>query len=150
MFIDQLANTAVDSTLPPHVRRAIEYLRTTEMASVPQGRYELDGDRLVALVQEYTTKAAADCKWEAHRKYIDVQYVVRGVERMGYVDIAAVREVEKYDADRDVAFFEPGHNYVTVPAGTFAVFWPHDVHSPQCAVDEPSPVRKVVVKVAVE
>jgi YhcH/YjgK/YiaL family protein len=149
MFIDQLANPAVDAALTPPLQRALAYLRTTDVATVPPGRYELDGDRLVAMVQEYTTKPAADCKWEAHRKYIDVQYVVHGIERMGYVDIAATREIEKYDPERDVAFFEPGHNYVTVPAGTFTVFWPHDVHAPQCAVDALVSVRKVVVKVAV-
>ncbi len=53
------------------------------MRAVALGRHDLDGDDLFALVQEYTTRAADECVWEAHRRYIDVQFVVTGAERMG-------------------------------------------------------------------
>jgi biofilm protein TabA len=150
MLIDRLSNTSTALLLPARLQRALDYLRVTDMAAVPLGRHELDGDRIFALVQEYMTRPADDCKWEAHRKYIDVQHVVRGVERMGYTPIADTRVREAYDIDRDVAFFDPGGDYVTVREGMFTVFWPHDVHAPQCAAGSPQLVRKVVVKVAVE
>jgi YhcH/YjgK/YiaL family protein len=112
------------------------------------GRHDLDGDRAFALVQEYTTRKADDCKWEAHRMYIDVQYVVRGAERMGYANITTAHEREPYDAARDVAFFEPGEDYVTVREGMLAIFGPEDVHAPCGAAGHPTPVRKIIVKVA--
>jgi YhcH/YjgK/YiaL family protein len=101
-----------------------------------------------ALVQEYTTRKSNECKWEAHRMYFDVQYVVRGAERMGYANIAGARELEPYDAARDVAFFEPGEDYVTVREGMVAIFGPEDVHAPCGAAGQPTPVRKIIVKVA--
>lgn len=82
--------------------------------------------------------------------YIDIQYVVEGVERMGYVNRSYARERTPYDADRDVAFYEPGEDYLTVRAGVVAIFGPEDVHSPSVAAGAPSPVRKIVIKAAVE
>jgi YhcH/YjgK/YiaL family protein len=90
-------------------------------------RHDLDGDRLFALVQEYTTRAAEQCVWEAHRRYIDVQFMAVGAERMGYAPLATMREREPYDAARDVAFFEPGTEFVTIQEGMFAIFGPEDV-----------------------
>jgi biofilm protein TabA len=146
MIADRLANRSVDDRVPARVRQALEYLRTTDMAAIPPGRHELDGDRLFALVQEYTTRPADECVWEAHRKYIDIQYVVRGAERIGHHARAQAVEREPYDPVRDVALFEPGASYVTVTAGGFAIFGPEDVHSPGVALGDPATVRKVVVK----
>jgi YhcH/YjgK/YiaL family protein len=148
MIIDRLENATLLNGLPPRLRQALDFLRGTDLRAVAVGRHEIDGDRLFALVQEYTTRGADDCAWEAHRRYIDVQYVVRGEERMGYANIGQAREREPYDPARDVAFFEPGEDFVTVRAGMLAVFAPEDVHSPCGAAGKPGPVRKVVVKAA--
>jgi YhcH/YjgK/YiaL family protein len=147
VIIDRLAGSALDLGLAPGIRRALEYLRTADLRSAPVGRLEIDGDRLFALLQDYRTRPAGECVWEAHRRYTDVQFVVLGVERMGYLPLADAREREPYDAERDVAFFEPGSDYLTVRAGMFAIFTPRDVHSPSVAAADPAPVRKVVVKV---
>jgi biofilm protein TabA len=151
MIIDRLDNRDATLEVSPRVLQALDYLRSTDLRSLPVGRHDLDGDRLFALVQEYTPRAAQDCVWEAHRKYIDVQYVVQGVERMGVANIAQMRIREPYDPARDVAFFAPGSDYIMVAAGSFAIFWPEDVHSPGVSVDDTAPaaVRKVVVKAAV-
>jgi len=149
MIIDRLANTTPLYQLPARLARALDYLRTTDMRTVALGRHDLDGDDLFALVQEYTTRAADQCVWEAHRRYIDVQFVVTGAERMGVASLAQMREREAYDAARDVAFFEPGSEFVTIRAGMFAIFGPEDVHSPGHAAGEPAVVRKVVVKASV-
>jgi YhcH/YjgK/YiaL family protein len=150
MIIDRLANESPFYQLPSGLTRALEYLRATDMRSVALGRHDLDGDRLFALVQEYTTRSADQCVWEAHRRYVDVQFVVTGAERMGVASLAHLREREAYDAARDVAFFEPGTEFVTIRAGVFAIFGPEDVHSPCHAAGRPGLVRKVVVKVAVD
>ena len=149
MIVDRLGNRSVDAHVPPRVRQALEYLRTTDLAAVPLGRHEIDGDRLFALVQEYDTRPPDDCVWEAHRRYVDVQYVVRGAERMGHASIGDMVPRVDYDAEKDVALFEPGSRFVTVTAGMVAIFGPDDVHSPCNAVENPQPVRKVVIKVSV-
>jgi YhcH/YjgK/YiaL family protein len=148
VLIDRLDNPAVIRALDSRLKTAVDYLRNTSLTTLSLGRHDVDGDRVFALVQEYTTRKPEECVWEAHRMYIDVQYVVRGTERMGYANIADAREREAYDSARDVAFFEPGTDYVTVREGMFAIFGPEDVHSPCGAAGQPAPVRKIIVKVA--
>jgi YhcH/YjgK/YiaL family protein len=148
VIIDRLADTPLYAYLPKPLAQALDYLRRTDLALAAVGRHDVQGDRLFALVQDYTTRPADQCVWEAHRKYIDVQYVVWGVERIGYSHLTSATEREAYDPDRDVAFFEPGGDYVTVRAGIFVIFRPEDVHSPSVAAGAPAAVRKVVVKVA--
>lgn len=149
MIVDRLSNPAPLYQLPDRLSRALEYLRATDLRALALGRHDIDGDRLFALVQEYTTRTADECVWEAHRRYVDVQFVARGEERMGYSLLSQMREREPYDPARDVAFFEPGGEYVTIRAGMFAIFGPEDVHSPCHIAGSPARVRKVVVKAAV-
>ena len=113
------------------------------------GRHELDGDKVFALVQQYQTKPLAEGKWEAHRKYIDVQYVAAGVEKIGWAPVSRLKVTELYDETKDVAFYTGKGDFVTVPAGWFVILFPEDAHMPSIAVDAPSPVTKVVVKVKV-
>jgi biofilm protein TabA len=150
MIVDRLGNRSVDAYVPPRVRQALEYLRAADMSAVPIGRHALDGDRLYAIVQEYVTKPADQCVWEAHRRYIDVQYVVHGAERIGHAPLARSGERVPYDGERDVALYDPGTQFVTLTAGMLAIFGPDDVHSPGGAVDEPRSVRKVVIKAAID
>ena len=81
--------------------------------------------------------------------YIDVQYVVKGVERIGHVPITRVVERTPYDPERDVTLYERGESFVTLPAGSFAIFGPDDVHSPCVSATGPASVRKVVVKASI-
>jgi YhcH/YjgK/YiaL family protein len=150
MIIDRLGSRFSVSSLPPRLREALEWLRATDLRAISAGRHAIDGDNLFALVQEYTTRNAGDCRWEAHRMYTDVQYVVSGSERMGFSNISDARELEGYDAARDVAFFEPGEDFITVHAGMFAIFTPDDVHAPCGAAGKPATVRKIVMKAAID
>ena len=150
MIVDRLENSAATLPLAPRLRQGLEWLRRTDLRTLPEGRHDIDHDRLFALVQEYTTRSAAECRWEAHLKYTDIQYVVRGAERMGYTNITRTSGIQPYDPERDVAFFAPGTDFVTVHAGMFAIFAPEDVHAPGGAAGEPEVVRKIVLKVAGE
>jgi YhcH/YjgK/YiaL family protein len=150
MIIDRLANQSPLYQLPPRLARALDYLRNTDLRSVATGRHDLDGDALFALVQDYTTRGPQECVWEAHRRYIDVQFVAAGVERIGYAVLSEMRERDAYDAARDVTFFEPGNDFVLLRAGMFAILGPEDVHSPGHIAGSPVHVRKVVVKAGVD
>ena len=150
MILDRLDHPALLDRLPARLKQGIDFLRRADAQTLSPGRHDVDGDRLFALVQEYTTKTPSECAWEAHREYADLQYVVRGAERMGYMHLTNARERESYDGARDVAFFEPGEDYVTVHAGMVAIFLPQDVHAPCGAAGAPKAVKKIVVKVALE
>jgi biofilm protein TabA len=152
MILDRLEHAPLYSGLGPHLAAALKYLAQTDFAPLPDGRYELDGDRLYAIVQRYRTKPVAEARWEAHRRYVDVQHVVAGVERMGWT---ALRDGWKaavpYDPAKDVLFFDAQGQFFDVPAGHFVIFAPRDVHAPGLQADgDIDDVLKVVVKCRVE
>ncbi len=150
MVHDHIKYASAYFNLSPGIRLALEYLQRTDLAALPEGRHAVDGERVFALVSDYTTKAASEAFWEAHRRHVDVQYVYTGTERIGVGDLADYR-CEPYIAERDlvVAHGESGRS-VEMRSGNFAILFPHDVHMPGLINGTPTPVRKVVVKVRLE
>ncbi len=149
MIIDGIKNAALYQGINPRIRTALEYLAKTDFSAMAPGRYEIDGSNIYALVQQYDTKPRDKGLWEAHRRYIDVQFVASGVETMGYAPIGNCAVTQEYSTEKDCALFSGKGDFLTAPAGTFLVFFPEDVHMPCLATEGAVPVRKVVVKVAV-
>ena len=136
------------------LQKALQYIAATDFSKVPNGRYELDGDAMYANVDTYTTEDRSKKKPEAHNKYIDVQYLGKGTEKIYFAPRTAdVKVVEDYAAGRDLLFFEniEEKDAVVLSAGSFAVLFPWELHRPGCnAAGEPSGVQKIVVKIAVK
>lgn len=136
------------------LRKALEYLAATDFSKVADGRYVLDGEKMYANVENYTTADRSTKKPEAHNKYIDVQYLDKGTEKFYFAPRTAdVKVVEDYAEERDLLFFEniEEKDYVVLNAGDFAVLFPWELHRPGCnAENEPSAVQKIVVKIAVK
>ena len=136
------------------LQKALKYIAATDFSKVPNGRYELDGDAMYANVDTYTTEDRSKKKPEAHNKYIDVQYLGKGTEKIYFAPRTAdVKVVEDYAAERDLLFFEniEEKDAVVLSAGSFAVLFPWELHRPGCnAAGEPSDVQKIVVKIAVK
>lgn len=152
MIFDTLRNASRYFALSTNLRTAIEYLQQSDFARMDDGKYQLDGDRLFAMVSRYRTKLPAEAVWESHRRYIDVQFVVQGVERLGYVPLDRPPAVKTpYDAGRDVIFYEAGTDTLRFAAGQIAILFPDDIHAPGLAEDRQTAgeVLKVVMKVAV-
>ena len=149
MVFDRLSQAASYYGLSASMARGLRYLQDTDLDSLATGRYDLDGDRRYALVLEYDTKRRSDGFWEAHRRYIDIQYVQRGEELMGYVPLSRLAAGE-YDEARDFLPADGEGEFLRMTAGDFAMFGPQDAHMPGMALGGPAPVRKIVLKVAVE
>ena len=150
MILDQLKHAEAYRHLGEGFAAGLDYLRSSDFAHIPDGRYEIIGSNGFAIVQSYTTKPREKGRWEAHRKYADIQYMIIGQERMGVVPIERVKVEQPYNAERDLEFFTGGDDaaqFLTVGQGWFAIFLPHDVHMPTLAIERPAPVKKVVVKV---
>ncbi len=130
--------------------KAIEFLRRSDLAALADGKYPIDGDKVFAVIQGYVTRARQDCKWEAHRKYIDIQHIVAGEEGFGYAPVDQIKIKTEYNPEKDIAFYEGDSSVIPVSAGSLVVFFPHDAHQPGIAVNNPMPIRKVVVKIAVQ
>ena len=148
MILDCLDNLRHYGKLPYGILAAIEYLQRTDFTQVPDGRHELDGDRLVAIVQRYRPRPPGEALWEAHHRYVDVQCVIEGAERMGHLPWREGLAVKQpYDAEKDVVFFDVQGSFFHVGPGDVAIFLSHDIHAPGLAGDGTTPeVRKVVVK----
>ncbi|WP_164821606.1 YhcH/YjgK/YiaL family protein [Paenibacillus koleovorans] len=153
MILDRLSNAANYYGIHPQLAAGFRYLQehAESLPGLAPGKYEIDGNDLYFLVQHYNTKPLAEGKWEAHRRYFDIQYLAEGTELMGFAHLDQVRIKKEYDEAGDYALFEGDEGSLCeVTAGSFAVFAPQDAHIPGIAVDEePAPVKKIVVKVLI-
>lgn len=148
MITDHLSNAHLYTGLSTGIRRAFEYLQQTDLYSLSVGRIELDGKNLYVTSQEYITKLPDQGKWEAHRRYIDLQYIISGTEQIGYTPIDRLT-LGEYNPDKDFQALSGSGNFITLSAGDFMLLFPDDAHMPGMAVDDPIPVKKVVVKILV-
>ena len=149
MIIDTLDNAARYSGLGDGIASALRYLTDNDCTKLAAGKIPIRGDQVFVLVQDNTTKPREQGVWEAHRMYVDVQFVASGIEEIGYANIETLTKKKPYNDEHDYELFEGSGSFVTVTAGSFAIFFPEDGHMPGCAVDgKPAPVRKIVVKIA--
>lgn len=149
MIIDRIVNAPLYYSAHPKFKNAFEYIQQIDVNGIPVGRYEIDGGNMYALVQGYNTKLKEQGVWEAHSRYIDLQYVVQGAEGIGYANITHLQQGE-YQASKDFLPLHGEGDLVTVHSGSFVLLFPEDAHMPGMAVGASAPVKKVVIKIAVE
>ena len=154
MIIDQLSRAAQYRCLSPHVSKAIDFITRADVGTLACGEYELDGRSVYGIVQEYDTILSGENQlsrgtWEAHRKYIDLQLVISGRERIGWADLSTLAAGD-YNSQQDFMPLVGDGHVLTLVAGSFMLLYPWDGHMPRLAVGESEHVRKVVVKIAYE
>ena len=148
MILDTLKNVARHVALHPDFSAAFEFLGNPAVAAIPVGRCEVLGGRVFAIVGKDEGKGREKARLEAHRKYIDIQFVVSGDEWIGWRDLKTCRETGLgYTAEKEIEFYTAAPvKWFRVPPGSFAIFFPEDAHAPLAG---DGPVHKVVMKVAV-
>ncbi len=127
---------------------AAEFLQRQDLMGIPTGRYNLSESGTYANVQEYVTKESF--KYEAHRKYIDVQVVLSGKELIKVAPLSEVREpIKPYNPKKDIEFHASAVSSRSLLAdpGHWVILFPSDAHAPCISFDAPSDIRKVVVKI---
>lgn len=149
MITDSLQNINQYAGYHHRLEQAIQFLSNPDCKALEPGKYEIDGDNVFALVQHYETKPMEKGFWEAHQRYLDVQYMAEGDESFGYSPIERASVTRPYDADVDYALFEAKGDFITLKEGYFIIAAPQDVHMPCMAVGTPQPVKKIVVKVKI-
>ncbi|MHC4913066.1 MAG: NanQ anomerase/TabA/YiaL family protein [Planctomycetota bacterium] len=149
IIIDELANARKYYDMHPAFEKAFAFLNRSGLDELPSGRHEIDGDRLFCMIAKDRGRTRAEAKLEAHRRYIDIQYIIAGTDEMGFRPTAeCMLSDTAYDAEKDIEFFrdEP-QSWTKVPAGSFVIFLPADAHAPLVSSGE---IHKAILKVAVE
>jgi YhcH/YjgK/YiaL family protein len=148
MILDVLENAHRYLALHKGFAKAFEFLRRPDLKEMPVGKYEIDGDRVYAMVSENAGRRKEDALLETHEKYIDIQFVLAGVDDMGWKPKSLCKKpAGEYDPENDEQIFtdEPDA-WLSVKSGAFAIFFPEDAHMPLISS---GPIHKVVVTVAV-
>lgn len=134
-----------------HWDQAFHFLKTADLKNLPLGKQELEGEHLFVSVAEYYGKKKEDALFESHKKYIDIQYVIKGAEIMGLTTLDNAKVTQPYNEEKDIAFYDfDGGDYYKATPDNFFMFFPEDVHRPSITTGDSVQVKKIVVKIMIE
>ena len=143
MIVDNIKNY-LTYNLSEKLNAGLKYLHDTDFKNLENGNYDIIKDEVYAIVQDYNTKEIGQL--EAHREYIDIQYIVKGSERIGISTLDNQTPSTEYKPD--IIFYKDNAtDFITMCENDFAIFYPQDLHMPCIMINEPKYVKKVVVKV---
>ena len=162
IFFAKLADLTPESSVldeyPDSVKDGIRFLTSADLDNLPLGRTEIDGDRVYANVMEYETHPAGEEISESHKRYYDVQCVIRGQEMQACIPYSAGLPVKTpYNKEEDYALYAPeampfwtdGSDFpskITVHSKEITIFAPGEVHTSGICPEKPEKIFKVVVK----
>ncbi|GGK58347.1 YhcH/YjgK/YiaL family protein [Rufibacter glacialis] len=149
MVLDKLSNASRYTHMHPLFAQAFRFLQEADITQLPVGKHDIAGDQLFAMISDGEGFSKQKARLEAHKRYIDIQYVVTGCDHMGWKDLAACEAPNvPYSEENDIAFFpDQTNSWFDVQAGSFTIFFPDDAHAP---LGTEEVVRKVVLKIAVQ
>ena len=147
MIKDKLENAQTYYGISENLKKGFEWIKNNDLKTLPDGKYEIEDENIFANVQSYDTKDTAP--YEGHRKYIDIQYMIRGREKVGITDYTNCSTIEEYNEDKYIEFLKNNTSdfYEILEEGNFLVFFPQDAHQPALNPDNKLNVKKVIVKV---
>lgn len=150
MIYDKIDRQGIYAGISKDIRLGLEWLRGVN-PGIENGVYELSSS-VKAIVSEYTTKDVNENGYEAHRDYIDIQYLIGGREKICCLPLEYLNEIKAYNKDIDAAFYEASDKKpqeLVIGNGLFAIFFPQDGHMPCLCAIKPEIVKKVVLKVKI-
>ena len=148
MICDKLEQLSDYAGLKTDISGVLQFLLEPGLAGLAPGKYPIKGDKIFAMVQCHSQKGRAMARLEAHRKFIDVHYVISGSEAIGHSLLTdKIKAAGPYDHDKDIQFFlgKP-RNWLTLAPGNFALFLPQDLHAP---LSGRGILKKIVIKIMI-
>ena len=153
MIFDKMDNISDYFDEIPALKKVEVYMKDFIKNGQEDGTYEIDGRRVFAMIQSYRTKPqTSEMMFEAHRKYIDLQYIASGIEKIRWAKLSSVDMVrEEYSKGGDIAFYEGDALFdFTLTKGTFLLLYPEDAHLPGLSAEKDAQVRKIVFKIMMQ
>ena len=127
--------------------KAFAWLKGKDLQTLPPGKYPIDGENVFASVTQNPTKDYDSTKWESHRNYIDVHFVISGEEKIGIYPIAKLTVTNAYDGSKDAANYSGTGKVYSAKPGTFFIFFPSDGHRPGITPGGNKADKKIVIKI---
>ena len=153
MIFDSIKNSALYEKISPNLKLALDYMQENDLNQMEPGRYPVADGKVLAIIKKgYSTKDAAQAKWESHRRDIDIQYLLEGEEVIGWAPADALEPSAPYDGDSDkILYRNDGKGFSThLTAGDFLILFPDDAHATCLHPGRPCVCNKAVIKVAIE
>ncbi len=149
MIYDSIKNHHYYHSLNNKFKTAFEYLLNIDTDNIEVGSYNIQGSDIIANIGIYKTKSKAEASWESHQKYIDIQYIVKGSELIGFSHLNRMDITEKYSSINDIQFHSGEGDFLRLTKGNFIIFSPGELHMPAIQIDESEEVIKIVMKIKI-
>lgn len=148
MIKDKIQNHNIYRCLGVKFAKAFDFIIETDLAKIPTGKYEIEGEDVFAIIMEYQTKRISKNRLEAHKKYIDLQYIIHGNELIG---ISSLKDESPFEVnnEKDYSLYQTECDLINFNEGTFMIFYPEDIHMPGISVNKDSIVKKIVIKISI-
>jgi len=148
MILDSLENSGKYETLHPLFKKAFDFIKNTDFSALKDGIIKTDDESLFFNLTRSRGKDPQDAKMESHKKYIDIQAPVVGIESIGWKSSESLMLISQvYDEEKDVMFYyDFPTTYSKLYPGQFAVYFPDEGHAPGIGQGD---IRKVVAKIAI-
>jgi len=141
------------SWLEQPLRKALEFLENNDLTAIESKTYKILDDDIFAQVIDFETDDRENIKAESHIKYIDLQYLVTGCEKLGFVADNGEYSYDEYIKERDLCFYHrtfENESYAIATPSSINIFFPEDIHMPGIKVDSKMKLRKIVIKISVD
>ena len=149
MIKDSLINAEKYYNLSEGIKKALCYIKEQNLSALADGKYLIDGEKFYININTYTTKDSAD--WELHKKYIDIQYIISGEEKIGLCSRKYSSDKIPYVPERDIEFLDgAGGDYITMETGDFMIILPDEIHKPGVKCNTNTTMKKAVIKLAID
>ena len=145
MILDSLKNKAQYAALHPRFQTVFDFIDNNDVAALPCGRHDIDGDNLFVNVMDIELKPDHEAALEVHNRYIDIQIMIGEQERYGWSERCDCHTPrEEFNTERDVQFFnDKPQTIFALNQRQFAIFFPEDAHAPMLGEGK---VRKLIFK----
>ena len=150
MIIDRIERLPRYFSLHPRIETAFQWLRSNNVCAITPGYYSIQGEDIKVKIQRYTTVPTPERKIEVHSRYMDIQCMIRGNERFGYLPPERIEQPGIYDLERDIAFPDGTCDYLTLAEGSFFIAFPGEAHQTKCMRNRPEQVVKAILKIRVQ
>ncbi len=148
MIIDKLENHTLYQNIHKDFKKVFDFISNTNLLDLNLGKHTIDKNTVFAIVSEYDTKAEKNCLTETHKKYIDIQYIVKGEEYIAVKTLQNEIATTPYNKETDAMFYTLKNlSKIKLSEKHFAIFFPDDIHQPTIQVDTPKKVKKIVFKI---